>query len=70
MGRNCFRFSRPLQHEQLWKNGNGLKEDGKRPHDFRKPEVVIEDETENQAGHDEVFDFESIDGRVVSWSAT
>jgi len=30
--------------------------------------MIVEEETKDHAGPDEVFDFESVNGRVMSWS--
>ena len=32
--------------------------------------MVVEDETEDDAGYEEVFNFECVNGRVVSWSGS
>lgn len=32
-----------------------------------EPKMVVEEETENQGGTQEIFNFECIDGRVVGW---
>lgn len=52
----------------MWQNCGSLQEDGKRPHNFTELEVVIEDETENYRGANEVFDTEGVNGRVICWS--
>ena len=63
-----FRLSCPLEQEQLWEDGNRLEEDGEGPQNFRDPELVVEEETKDHAGPNEVFDFERIDGGVVGWT--
>jgi hypothetical protein len=68
MGCYCFRFTSSLEHEELGEDGDSFKPDGERPEDLRGYELVVEDEREDKAGTDEVFDFEGVDGGVMCWS--
>jgi hypothetical protein len=54
----------------LRKDGDGHKEDRKRPQDFVGLEIIVEDETENETRSEEVFNFECIDGGVVGGSGS
>lgn len=47
---------------------NGLEEDGERPYDFVELEMIVEEEAEDHTGPEEVFNFECVDGRIMSWS--
>ena len=69
MGSDCLCLSSPLQHEELGQDGDGLEEDGEGPEDLGEVEVVVEDEAEDDAGAQQVFDAERVNGRVVCWPA-
>jgi hypothetical protein len=42
--------------EELWEEGNGFEEDGEGPGYFCEGMVVVEDESEDEGGSDEVLD--------------
>lgn len=67
---DCLRLARPLQHEELRENSNRLEEDGERPQNLREAELVVEDEGEDEAGADEVFNLEGINRGVVCWTVS
>jgi hypothetical protein len=67
MRRDSFCLARTLEHEELGENSNRLQPDRERPKDLRDPEFVVEDEREDDAGTEEVFDAEGIDRGVVRW---
>ena len=60
-------FACALEHEQLRKDGHGLEEDGERPKQLREREPVVEEECEDHAGADQVFDAERVYRGVVCW---
>ena len=65
--RDCFCFACALEDEELREDGNGFEEDGEGPGYFSDRVGVVEEETEDEGGADEVLDTESVDGRVVCW---
>lgn len=65
MCRNSLRLSCPLEHKQLRENSDGFEENGERPKDFCEIELVVEDEGEDGARSNEVFNAEGIDGGVI-----
>ena len=69
MRRDGLRFARALEDEELRENGDGLEEDGERPEDLRDGVGVVEDNSEEECGTNEVLDTEGVDGWVVGWSA-
>ena len=68
MSRDRFSLARPLQHKKLRQDSNCLQEDGERPEDLGEGEGVVEYEGQEEAGPDEVFDFECVDAGIVCWS--
>lgn len=68
MCRDSLCLSGALEHEKLGKDSNGLEEDGERPQDFRKGELVVEYEGEDEAWTEQVFDAEGVNGGVMRWS--
>lgn len=67
MGSDRLCLASSLEHEELRKDGNGFEEDGEGPEDFGYFEFVVEDEGEDDAWADEIFNFEGVDCRVVRW---
>ncbi len=65
MCRNSLRLACPLEHKQLRENSDRLEENGERPKDFCEGKLIVEDEGEDNAGSDEVFNAEGIDRGVV-----
>ncbi len=63
--RDCFCFACALEDEELREDGNGFEEDGEGPEYFCDGVRVVEDESEDKCGADEVLDTEGIDGWVV-----
>jgi len=68
MGSNCLSLACALKHEELGEDSNGLKPDGKGPQDLGEGESVVENEGEDEAGSEEVFNFECVDGGVMRGS--
>lgn len=68
MGGDSLGLARSLEHEQLGQDGDGFEEDGEGPEDLGDVEFVVEDEAEDDAGPEEVLDFEGVDCGVVGWS--
>jgi hypothetical protein len=58
-------FACSLEHEELGEDGYALEKDGEGPEDLSGCEGVVKDESEDEAGADEIFDAEGIDGGVV-----
>lgn len=56
-----------LQHEELGKNGNRLKPDGKGPKDFGEGVLVGEDDGQEGSSGEEILDSERINVGVVGW---
>jgi len=56
-----------LEHEELGEDGDGFEEDGEGPEDLGEGEGVVEDESEDEGGAEEEFDFECVDRGVVCW---
>lgn len=70
MRRDRLCFSRALKHEQLGQNSHRLQPNGKWPQNFRKGELVVEEEGKDEAGSEDIFNLEGVDGRVMRWSET
>jgi len=68
MGCNCLRFSGALEHEQLGEDGNCFQPDREGPENLGEVEFVVEEEGEDEAWPEEVFNFEGVNGRVMGWS--
>jgi hypothetical protein len=68
--RDCFCFACALEDEELGEDGNGFEEDGEGPGYFCDGVGVVEEESEDEGGADEVLDTEGVDGRVVCWPET
>lgn len=49
MCRDSLCLSGTLEHKKLGKDSNGFEENGERPQDFRKGELVVEYEGEDEA---------------------
>lgn len=65
--RDCFCFARALEDEELREDGNGFEEDGEGPGYFCDAVGVVEEESEDEGGADEVLYTEGVDGRVICW---
>lgn len=70
MSRDGLRFTSALKHEQLGKDSNSLEPDRERPKNLGEPESVIENQGENDARAQQVFDAESVNGGVVRRSGS
>ena len=68
MRSNRLRATRALQHEQLRKDSHCLEPDRKRPQHFGEGELVVEDERQDKAWSEQVFDAEGVDRGVVCGS--
>ena len=60
VGGDGLRFAGPLEEEELREDGHGLEEDGEGPQEFGEGEPVVEDEGQEDAGAEEVFDAERV----------
>ena len=69
VGGDRLRLAHPLEHEQLWKNRDGLEENGERPQEFGDGEGVVEEECEHDARCGDVLDAERVYRGVVCWTA-
>lgn len=65
MRRDIIRFTRPLQHEQLWEDGNGLQPDAERPQHFGNLVSVREKDAEGGSARKKVLNFEGVDCGIV-----
>jgi hypothetical protein len=63
--RDRFCFAGALEDEELGEDGNGLEEDGERPEDLYDGGGIVEEDSEEECGADEVLDAEGVDGRVI-----
>ena len=61
------RLAGTLEEEQLGKDGDSLEEDGEGPQKLGDREPVVEEECEDHAGADQVFDAERVYRGVVCW---
>jgi len=63
----CDRFRLPsaLQQEKLRKNSDCFKEDGERPKNLCRYELVVEDAAKNKTWTKEVFNAKRVDGRIM-----
>ena len=66
--RLCFPCT--LEHEQLREDSDCLQPDRKWPGNFRKGELVVEEQGKEQAGSEDIFDFEGVNGWIMRWSET
>ena len=67
MRRDGLRLAGTLEEEQLGKDGDSLEEDGEGPQKLGDREPVVEEECEDHAGADQVFDAERVYRGVVCW---
>jgi len=65
--RDCFCFTCALEDEELREDGNGFEKNGEGPEYFSDVVGVVEEESEDECGAEEVLDTERVDGRVVCW---
>ena len=65
---DVLRLACALQHEQLRKDSHCLEPDRKRPQHFGEGELVVEDERQDKAWSEQVFDAEGVDRGVVCGS--
>ena len=70
MRRDGLRLARALEHEKLGEDSNSLQPNGERPENLGEPEGIVEDERKDDAWREEVFDAESVNGRVMGGSAS
>jgi hypothetical protein len=66
--RDRFCFAGALEDEKLREDGDGLEEDGESPKDLCDGVGIVEDDSEEECGEEEVLDAEGVDGRVICWS--
>jgi len=65
MRRDGLRLACALEHEKLREDSNSLQPDGERPENLGEPEAVVENEREDDAWREEVFDAEGVNGGIM-----